>query len=368
MYMPHAEKLLFTPGPLTTSVSVKQAMLKDMGSRDESFIRLVSEIRDGILKLAGVAREDGYEAVPIQGSGTFGIEALFATVIGPKDRLLILVNGAYGQRMVEIARCHGLVHEVYEVPENAIHERSSVDSMLAGSRFTHLAGVHCETTTGILNPIDHWGAVAKTHRCHFIVDAMSSFGGIPLDMTANHIDFLVASSNKCLQGVPGVAFVVANRESLMSGQNEPRSVSLNLRQQLLGFERNGQFRFTPPTHVLLALHQALMELDAEGGVQCRAARYSVNNQLLCAGMCELGFRAYLPKTLQSHIITAFLYPERNFSFEEFYRRLSDRGMLIYPGKLSKVDCFRIGNIGHLFPEDINELLVAIKTVLSEMKS
>jgi 2-aminoethylphosphonate-pyruvate transaminase len=364
--MPRAEKLLFTPGPLTTSLSVKQAMLMDMGSRDESFIRIVSEIRAGILKVAGVSREEGFEAIPMQGSGTYGIEAVLATVIGASDRLLVLVNGAYGRRMVEMAKCNGLPHDVYEVPEDAIHDRSSLDAILNRTRFTHLATVHCETTTGILNPIEQWGAAAKEHRCQFIVDAMSSFGGIPLDMMSLPIDYLISSSNKCLQGVPGIAFVVARRESLMAGQHAPRSVSLNLRQQLLGFDHNGQFRFTPPTHVLLAFHQALQELEAEGGVERRAARYQLNHQVLCAGMRELGFREYLPPALQSHIITAFRYPEKNFVFEEFYRRLSDHGMLIYPGKLSNVDCFRIGNIGHLFPQDIKQLLHAIEAVMSEL--
>ncbi len=363
-----ADKLLFTPGPLTTSPSVKQAMLKDMGSRDDAFIRLVVEIRTALLKVACVSSQDGFEAIPIQGSGTYGIESVFASVIGPSDRLLIMVNGAYGRRMVEMAKCYGLQHEVYEVPENAIHDQSTLHSVLNRTQFTHLATVHCETTTGILNPIDQFGAVAKAHHCQFIVDAMSSFGGIPLDMTSLPIDYLISSSNKCLQGVPGVAFVVARRQSLMSGQHEPRSLSLNLRQQLLGFEANGQFRFTPPTHVLLAFHQALKELDAEGGVERRAARFRENHQVLCAGMRELGFREYLPPELQSPIITAFLYPEKNFVFEEFYRRLSDHGMLIYPGKLSKVDCFRIGNIGHVFRRDVTDLLRAIKAVMSEMTS
>jgi 2-aminoethylphosphonate-pyruvate transaminase len=342
-------------------------MLMDMGSRDDAFIRLISEIRSAILRVAGVCREDGFETIPIQGSGTYGIEAVLATVIGPNDRLLILVNGAYGRRMAEMAKCLGLQHEVYEVNENAVHDRATLELLFSRTRFTHLAAVHCETTTGILNPVDLWSTVAEAHRCQFIVDAMSSFGGIPLNMSSVPIDYLISSSNKCLQGVPGVAFVVARRESLMAGQHEPRSLSLNLRQQLLGFENNGQFRFTPPTHVLLALHQALMELDAEGGVGRRAARYKENHQVLCAGMQALGFCEYLPTPLQSHIITAFLYPNKNFVFDDFYRRLSDHGMLIYPGKLSKIDCFRIGNIGHLFPDDIRALLRAIKEVMSAME-
>ena len=362
------EKRLFTPGPINTSSAVKQAMLKDLGSREDAFIQVVSEIRAGILNVAGVSREDGYEAIPIQGSGTYAIEAVLATVVGPDDRLLILVNGAYGQRMVEIAECYRLKHDVYQVQENQIHELSGVESILTSSRFTHLAVVHCETTTGILNPIEQWGTIAKIRKCKFIVDGMSSFGGVPIDFTTAQIDYLVSSSNKCLQGVPGFAFVVARRESLLEAKHKPRSVSLNLLQQLLGFERNGQFRFTPPTHVLLAFLQALRELEDEGGVEQRALRYKTNHRILCDGMRDLGFREYVPLVLQSDIITAFLYPDNsNFDFQEFYRCLSEQGMLIYPGKLSKADCFRIGNIGHLYPKDVVELLIAIEKVMSEMQ-
>ena len=366
--MQRTDKRLFTPGPLNTSPTVKQAMLVDLGSRDEQFIQLVAEIRDGILKVAGVSQADGYEAIPMQGSGTFGIESVLSTVIGPNDRLLILINGAYGKRMAQIAECLGLDFVTYEVSENCIHDRSRVESILGESAFTHLAVVHCETTTGILNPVGDWGAVARDHHCQFLVDGMSSFGGVPLDLRAAHVDFLMSSSNKCLQGVPGFAFVIARRELLMQIRHQPRSVSLNLRAQLEGLQSNGQFRFTPPTHTMLAFRQALRELEEEGGVEHRAARYRENHQVLCDGMGKLGFQEFVPTDLQSDIITAFRYPENsNFDFAEFYQRLSDQGMLIYPGKLSEVDCFRVGNIGHLFPDDMRDLLAAVEHALSELQ-
>ena len=366
--MQASEKRLFTPGPLNTSRSVKEAMLQDLGSRDQKFIQLVDAIRNGILQLAGVSRETGYEAILMQGSGTFAVESVLSTVIGPEDRLLILSNGAYGRRMADIAKCLALNVVTYEVPEDCIHDRQRVAAHLEDAEFTHLAVVHCETTTGILNPVEQWSDLARQFDCRCIVDAMSSFGGVPLDLRSTQIDYLVSSANKCIQGVPGFGFVVARRESLSHVQHEPRCLSLNLLGQLAGLERDGQFRFTPPTHVMLAFAQALRELEQEGGVEGRAARYRENHQVLCEGMRQLGFQEIVPKALQSHIITAFLYPNHPlFEFTEFYRRLSDRGMLIYPGKLTEKDCFRIGNIGHLFREDIEALLTAIAAVLVEMQ-
>jgi 2-aminoethylphosphonate-pyruvate transaminase len=363
------EKLLFTPGPLTTSTTVREAMQFDLGSRDSEFIQLIADIRQALLEIAGVSVCHGFETVLLQGSGTFAVEATLSTVVGPNDRLLILINGAYGNRIAEIAECHGIQFEVYEVPSNQVHKQERVDSILCGSRFTHLAAVHCETTTGILNPIGQWGVTASMHGCEFIVDAMSSFGGIPLDAAKVPIDYTISSANKCLQGVPGLAFVIANRHKLMSKHHKPRTVSLDLRQQLIGLELNGQFRFTPPTHVLLALDQALNELAVEGGVSGRAARYHRNHEVLCCGMERLGFGEYVPRELQSDIITAFTYSDiPGFEFPRFYQFLSDRGMVIYPGKLAQVDCFRIGNIGNLYPKDLQLLLVTIEEALQVMQN
>jgi 2-aminoethylphosphonate-pyruvate transaminase len=196
---------------------------------------------------------------------------------------------------------------------------------------------------------------------------MSSFGAIPIDVEACGIDFLVSSSNKCVEGVPGFSFVICRRAVLAACEGYARSLSLDLLGQLKGFEKNGQFRYTPPTHAILAFEQALTELEREGGIAARGERYRRNHEVLLRGMGELGFQIYLDRRVQSHIITAFLSPEDpHFSFETFYRKLSERGFIIYPGKLTQVDTFRIGNIGRLFPEDLEQLVQAIRAVLVEL--
>jgi 2-aminoethylphosphonate-pyruvate transaminase len=232
---------------------------------------------------------------------------------------------------------------------------------------THVAIIHCETTTGVLNPVKEVGQIVRDFGRTYFVDAMSSFGGVPLNLKECGIDYMVSSANKCVEGVPGFAFVLARREALLATEGYARSVSLDLLAQWKGLEKDGQFRFTPPTHVLLAFHQALIELEQEGGVEARAARYQANYKALIAGMRALGFVEYLRPEDQSHIITSFRYPEHpNFNFEEFYRRLNDKGYVIYPGKVSDAQCFRIGTIGCIFPNDIQDLLGAIARVVAEM--
>jgi 2-aminoethylphosphonate-pyruvate transaminase len=361
-------KLLFTPGPLNTSPTVKEAMLRDLGSRDAEFIALVRSIRSQLLSLANVTQQSGYEAILIQGSGTSGVESVLSSVIPPNGKLLVLTNGAYGERIVQIAARHQLPHEVLRWPENLPVDPVAVRAKLdSDPSFTHIAAVHCETSTGILNPIEPLGGIAAELNRTFIVDAMSSFGGMEIDLSSGHIHFLVSSANKCIQGVPGFSFALARRDKLEAAKSTARTLSLDLHEQWRGLETSGQFRFTPPTHALLAFGQALDELQREGGVAARARRYSANHKLLTEGMRALGFVPYLDPAHQSHIITSFHFPPHpNFRFENFYQRLSDRGMVIYPGKLTQVECFRLGNIGHLFPADMHALLDAIKTTLAEM--
>jgi 2-aminoethylphosphonate-pyruvate transaminase len=232
---------------------------------------------------------------------------------------------------------------------------------------TTIAAVHHETTTGIMNPIASYGMLARERKKVFIVDAMSSFGGVRIVPKELHISALISSSNKCIEGVPGFAFIIVRRDLLAQLQGRARSLSLDMYAQWEGLERNGQFRFTPPLQAMMAFAQAMEELDREGGISAREARYRENNRTLREGMRRLGFREYLPQVLQGHFITSFLYPEHpRFDFERFYEMLSDRGYVIYPGKLSKVDCFRIGNIGRIFPEDIRALLAAMREVLKDM--
>lgn len=361
------DKTLFTPGPLTTSMTVKQAMLRDLGSRDAEFISLARRIRGQLLALAGTP--DGmFDAVIMQGSGTFGVESAITSIVPRDGRLLVAVNGAYGTRIVNIARTAGIAVTAVECPENEHPSREALARALnEHPDVSTIAMVHHETTTGILNPLAVYGALAHERNKTFIVDAMSSFGGVRILPDAMHIDALISSSNKCIEGVPGFAFVIIRHTLLRSLKGRSRSLSLDLHAQWEGLEANGQFRFTPPIQSMLAFAQALAELEHEGGIAGREERYRTNNKVLREGMRILGFREYIPDLFQGHFITSYLYPGHpRFAFQRFYEMLSDRGYVIYPGKLAKVDCFRIGNIGRIFPEDISALLSAIGEVLRSM--
>lgn len=361
-----SDKLLFTPGPLSTSKTVKAAMLRDLGSRDTEFISRISYIREKLLETAGVSKEGGYEAVIIQGSGTFGIESVISSVIPRDGHLLVLINGAYGERISGIAAVHGIPQTRLVYAENEITGTAPLRAQLEkNAAITHVAVIHCETTTGIINPIEEIGKLCAAYGKTFIVDAMSSFGAYPVDMPEARIDFLISSSNKCIEGVPGFSFVIARRDSLELAEGRARTLSLDLYAQWKGLETDGQFRFTPPVQVLLAFARALHELEAEGGVKGRAARYARNNEVLLKGMQELGFRVYLDPEHRGYIITSFYYPDHpDFNFRDFYGALSQRGFVIYPGKLGKTDCFRIGNIGHITETDIRELLGAVRDLVS----
>lgn len=362
-----ADKLLFTPGPLTTSRSVKQAMLRDLGSRDREFIDVVREVRRALLEIGHAGKD--HEVILVQGSGTFGIEAVISSVI-PRQagKLLVAVNGAYGKRIVRMAEVHGIERTVLTCPEDTLVEVSAIATALENDRgITHVAVVHSETTTGLVNPIEEIGRAVRSAGRIFIVDAMSSFGAIPLDVQRCCIDYVVSSANKCIEGVPGFSFVIARRQPLLASEGSARSLSLDLHAQWKGLEADGQFRFTPPTHAILAFAQALRELAEEGGVDARGERYRACQQTLTRGMTALGFAAYLSPELQGPIITTFRYPAHpRFEFEEFYERLSARGFAIYPGKLTNAECFRMGTIGRIFEGDVVNLLAAVRDVLAAM--
>jgi 2-aminoethylphosphonate-pyruvate transaminase len=361
------KNLLFTPGPLTTSESVRQAMMCDMGSRDREFLEVVRNIRCRLLELGKIANQ-GYEAVLIQGPGTFAVESVISSVLPRDGKLMVLINGAYGRRMAKIARTLGIATETLIFPEALpVDCAATRNALLRDSGITHVAFAHCETTTGMINPVQEIGAAVKEPSRVLLVDAMSSFGGVPIDLVASGIDFLISSANKCIQGVPGFGFVLERRDLLLAAEGRARSFSLDLVAQWKGFESNGQFRFTPPTHTLLAFCQALQELEAEGGVPARAARYACNQRALMEGMTTLGFRAYLAPEHQSYIITSFFYPSHpNFVFKTFYDGLSDQGFVIYPGKVSDAECFRVGTIGHVFPNDLRALVAAVSNTLQTL--
>lgn len=355
--------LLLTPGPLSTSESVRQAMLQDWCTWDKDYNEgVVTVIREQLLKLAGLDGE--YTTVLLQGSGTYAVEATLSCAVRPQDKLLIVANGAYGKRMGDIARRHGLNHVLVSLKETAPVTPEAVRRALEEHPdISHLAMVHCETTTGILNPVEAVARAIRGRGLTFIVDAMSSFGGIPIDIRKLGIDFLVSSANKCIQGVPGFGFVIARRSSLSRCEGVSRSVSLDLYDQWAEMEKGrGKWRFTSPTHVVRAFFQAVKELEDEGGVEARHDRYRENHAELVEGMRQSGFRTLLPDELQSPIITSFLYPEEDFDFQKFYEALKERGFVIYPGKISEAPTFRIGNIGDVFPDDFRRLAEAVADI------
>ncbi|WP_084503363.1 2-aminoethylphosphonate--pyruvate transaminase [Desulfatirhabdium butyrativorans] len=359
--MPKNPYLLLTPGPLTTTASVKWAMMQDWCTWDDDYKQIVQDIRSELVSLA--TSQSGYTAVLMQGSGTFGVESVLTSAVPQNGKLLVLANGVYGRRMVHIARKAGIRCCVSDSGETKPPDLDRLKSMLTiEPSISHVAVVHCETTTGMLNPILEIGNIVNAFRKVFIVDAMSSFGGIPLDMAQIHADYLISSANKCIQGVPGFSFIIAREDELRETRDRAKSLSLDLFDQWEAMENDhGKWRFTSPTHVVRAFAQALAELKEEGGIEARYHRYAKNQLLLVSGMKALGFQPLLPEPLHSPIITAFRYPNHpGFDFGLFYRLLKQRGFVIYPGKVTDIDTFRIGSIGDVHEQDISRLLQAVE--------
>lgn len=359
---------LLTPGPLTTTETVRREMLFDHCTWDDDYKKITLKIRRQLLELAHVTEED-YTVVLMQGSGTFGVESVLTSVVGTADKLLIITNGAYGERQIDMAEHAGLTYTTYSEPYDRIPDAAKVAEILANDKtITHVSMIHSETTSGLLNDIESAGKVVKDAGCTFIVDAMSSFGGVDIPVKTWGIDFLISSANKCIQGVPGFSFIIADRQKLVDSAGKARSLSLDLYDQWKTMEKDGKWRFTSPTHVVLAFSKALDEMMAEGGIPARSRRYYDNNRLLIQKMKEMGMDTYI-KDHQGPIITTFYYPEQHaFTFSEMYQYIKDRGYAIYPGKLTDADTFRIGNIGEIYEEDIEKVCAIIKEFLEGKKS
>ena len=360
------DPLLLTPGPLTTSRSVKLAMVHDWGSRDATFLKVNRAVLERIVEIAGGVGT--HVTVPMQGSGTFAVEAMLTAFVPRDGKVLLLVNGAYGHRAAKICAVAGRAHRIQETPEDTPPSLAALDEALtADPAITHVFAVHCETTSGVLNPIRQIAGVVAAHGRRLLVDSMSAFGALEIDAKAVPYDALAASSNKCLEGVPGMGFVVCRLDALKATKGNATTVVLDLYDQWQAFEKTGQWRFTPPIHVIVSLHQAIEEHRAEGGVKGRGARYAGNCRMLIEGMAKLGFKPLLPAALQSPIIVTFHMPTHPaFKFQAFYDGLKDRGYVIYPGKLTVADSFRIGCIGRIGPEHITGALAAVAEVLAEM--
>lgn len=358
--------VLLTPGPLTTTDTVKQAMLRDWGSRDTGFIAITQRIRQRLVELA--CGQETHVCVPLQGSGTFSVEAAVGTLVPRSGKLLVLINGAYGKRIAKICEYAGRAYLAQEWPEHLPVDPATVERLLqANPDLTHIAVIHCETTSGLLNPVREIAALAQRYGKGLLIDSMSAFGAIPFDLRETPCEALISSSNKNLEGVPGFGYSIVRKESLLAAKGNCHSLSLDLYEQYQGLEKNGQWRFTPPTHVLSAFDQALTEHQAEGGVPARFARYRRNCQVLVEGMRALGFSTFLPDELQAPIIVTFLSPEDpRFDFQRLYTQLGQRGFVIYPGKLTEAPSFRIGCIGQVFEEDMRRAVAAIAEITAAM--
>ena len=361
--VPDEPYLLLTPGPLSTTKSVRAAMLRDWCTWDDDYKSLTQDVRARLVGLAAPGHADEYTAVLLQGSGSFAVEAVLGTAVPRFGRLMVLANGAYGRRMIEIARAVGVDFVAHLDAETETPDPMALARALdADPDISHVALVHCETTTGILNPLADLARVVKQRGRSLIVDAMSSFGGIPMDASALGIDVVVSSANKCIQGVPGFAFAIWRRASLERCAGNARSLCLDLYDQWTTMDRDGKWRFTSPTHSVHAFRQALLELEVEGGVPARHERYRTNQRTLVDGFAEVGIAALLPRELQSPIITSFVYPPSpDFDFAELYTRLKSRGYVIYPGKVTARDTFRVGSIGDVHPND----MAALATVVAQ---
>jgi len=342
-----SEPILLTPGPLTTSATTRQSMLRDWGSWDADFNSITGRIRESLIRILN--GQGTYECVPLQGSGTFAVEAAIGTLVPRNGHVLVPLNGAYCQRIARICQVLGRRLSTIDYAENAAVSPADVDRALEQDpSITHVALVHCETSAGILNPLPQVAQVVASRGRSLIVDAMSSFGALEIDARAVSVDAVVAASGKCLEGVPGMGFVLVRRSVLERCDGVSPSLAMDLYDQWVYMQRTTQWRFTPPTHVVAALDAALTQYFAEGGLPARGARYAANCQTLIEGLQKLGLRTFLPKNIQAPIIVTVHAPDDpHYEFKRLYNAVKERGYILYPGKLTTLETFRVGCMGQL---------------------
>lgn len=358
--------MLLNPGPANTTAAVKQAMTKpDICPREQSFGQTLGRVRDGVTRV--VHDGDTYTSVLFGGSGTAAVEAAVASAVPEHGRLLVVDNGSYGARIADIAAAYGIEHDVLAFGVGGVVDVERVQQALSEKRYTQLAIIHHETSTGILNPVSEVGAVCRAQGVEMIVDAMSSYAGIPIDIEAMGADFLVSSSNKCIQGMAGLGFVICKRARVADmAPVRGRSLYLDLGAQHRFFEQHGQMRFTPPVQVVYALEQALLEYFEEGA-EGRHRRYVDNWKVLDAGMLALGFKRLLPEQVLSRILTSYIEPDHpQYSFDALHDGLFSRGFTIYPGKGAAKATFRLANMGDMTRQDMTRFLDALQGVVDQM--
>lgn len=364
---PLGEPYLLTPGPLTTAYSVKEAMLRDWGSWDGDFRAMTAQLRTDLLDLIGDT-DNAFDCVPIQGSGTFVVEAMLASFLPRESKTLVLVNGAYGNRIAETLKYLGRDHTIIDkgdyLPPRAIEVAAALE---ADPAISHVVVVHCETSSGILNPIKEISDTVYQAGRKLLIDSMSAFGALPVEVDAINYEAIVASANKCIEGVPGFGFVIGRKSELELAKGRSHSLSLDVHAQWANMNKTGQWRFTPPTHVVAAFMEALRLHKEEGGVAGRGQRYTENRDVLVKGMRDIGFETLLTEPWLSPIIVTFFNPDHaSFEFQKFYDAMKRRGFIIYPGKLTVVDSFRIGCIGHMDGAIMQQVVDAARDVLLEL--
>jgi 2-aminoethylphosphonate-pyruvate transaminase len=362
-----AEPILLTPGPLTISLRTKQSMLRDWGSWDSDFNRITGRICGRLLEIAHAS--DTHECVPLQGSGTFAVEAAIGTLVPRDGHVLVPLNGAYCQRIARICRVLGRKLTTLEYAENAQVQPQDIErALLADRSITHVALVHCETSAGILNPLGEIALIVARQGRGLIVDAMSSFGALEIDARSMPFDAVVAASGKCLEGPPGMGFAVMRRAALERCEGQSHSLAMDLYDQWVYMKKTTQWRFTPPTHVVAAFDAAIEQYLEEGGLSARGARYARNCRTLIEGMARLGLKSFLPAAIQAPIIVTFHAPDSpNYRFKSFYDAVKERGYILYPGKLTSLETFRVGCMGQLGPRGISGAVEAVEQVLADMK-
>ena len=360
------DPILLTPGPLTTSLATKTAMLRDWGSWDASFNAVTARVRKHLVEIIG--GEGSHVCVPLQGSGTFSVEAAINTIVPRDGHVLVLINGAYGKRMAKLTQMMGRKCSVFETADDVPTTAEDVDRLLgADPSITHVGLIHCETSTGIENPLHAIAQVVQRRGRSLIVDAMSSFGALPIDARITPFDALIAASGKCIEGPPGMGFVFVRKSVLEKCEGRCTSLALDLYDQWTYMEKTTQWRFTPPTHVVVALDAALVQYRAEGGQPARLARYTANFKALMDGMRALGFSSFLPTAIQAPIIVTFHAPaDARYTFKAFYDSVRDKGFILYPGKLTQMETFRVGCIGAITATEMRHAVNAVADTLAGM--
>jgi len=355
--------ILLIPGPLTTSKKVTSTLLKDYSAREDYFINSIKSVRKNLLKISNTNQDD-YTTILMQGSGTYGNESVISS-LPDKSKITVFSNGLYGDRLKEISKRYNKLHNYIEEPNNKQITPTLFENNIKYCTSSHIALVHNETTSGILNPINKLIPIAKKYNKKIIVDAISSYGGIPIDISNLDIDYLIGSSNKCLHGHPGMSFIIAKKNTLEECKTNKSNLSLNLYEQYLDFETSDQFRFTPPVQIVNSLSKAINELKNKGGIVSRYDNYTILNTIIYDELIDLGFKPYLERDINSPIVSTYIIPDylTNFNFDVFARNLKKHKIILYPSPINNPNLIRIGNIGDI---SINELRISLTIFKDEL--